>query len=323
MNVALVGSNFALKGYLPVIKKIKQLKLRVICSRNISKKNLLSKLENITHESNWKKIFNDDIDLIILAVPPKIQNQILNYNLKFKKKMIFEKPISQNLISSKKIVKSLKRKKIKSDINLTFLNHELFQKTKTIIKNKKLGKVLSYEVLWNFKSFDLENKIKSWKTVEQQGGGIKNIFLTHVFSYCEFLFGKGKMIDYNFKISNFKNIKYKKSINCILKNKNGVTGKITLFVKKSGFQNHRILIKCEKGYIQLFTKSKDWTKDFILETCNIKSKIKKIIKEKKLKNFKDGRSNQIFTMIKNFLKKSDYSKIDFCLNAEKLNNTIN
>ena len=74
MNVALVGSNFALKGYLPVIKKIKQLKLRVICSRNISKKNLLSKLENITHESNWKKIFNDDIDLIILAVPPKIQN---------------------------------------------------------------------------------------------------------------------------------------------------------------------------------------------------------------------------------------------------------
>ena len=82
------------------------------------------------------------------------------------------------------------------------------------------------------------------------------------------------MIDYNFKISNFKKIKYKKSINCILKNKNGVTGKITLFVKKSGFQNHRIVIKCEKGYIRLFTKSKDWTKDFILETCNIKSKIK-------------------------------------------------
>ena len=322
MNVALVGSNFALKGYLPVIKKIKQLKLRVLCSRNISKKNILSKLENITHESNWKKIFKDDIDLIILAVPPKIQNQILNYNLKFKKKILFEKPISQNLISSKKIVMSIKRKKIKSDINLTFLNHELFQKTKTIIKNKKLGKVLSYEVLWNFKSFDLENKIKSWKTVEQQGGGIKNIFLTHVFSYCEFLFGKGKMIDFNFNISNFKNIKYKKSINCILKNRKGVTGKITLFVKKKGYQNHKITIKCKKGYIRLFTKSKDWTKDFILETYNNKSKIKKIIKKKKLNIFKDGRSNQIFTMIKNFLKKNHYSKIDYCLNAEKLNKTI-
>ena len=210
MNVALMGSNFALKGYLPVIKKIRQLKLKILCNRKISKsKQILSKLSGPIHEKNWKNIFINDIDLIILAVPPKIQNQILNYNLKFKKKILFEKPISQNLVSSKKIVQSLKRKKIKSDINLTFLNHELFQKTKNIIKNKKLGKVLSYEVLWNFKSFDLENKIKSWKTVEEQGGGIKNIFLTHVFSYCEFLFGKGQILDYNFKISNFKNIRYK------------------------------------------------------------------------------------------------------------------
>ena len=37
VNVALIGSNFALKGYLPVIKKIKQLDLKIICSRNITK----------------------------------------------------------------------------------------------------------------------------------------------------------------------------------------------------------------------------------------------------------------------------------------------
>ena len=265
----------------------------------------------------------NDIDLIILAVPPKIQSQILNYNLKFKKKILFEKPISHNLASSQKIVKSFKRKKIKSDINLTFLNHILFHKTKDIIDNKKLGKVLSYEVLWSFKSFDLENKIKSWKTVEQQGGGIKNIFLTHVFSYCEFLFGEGQIINYNFKISKFKNIKYKNKILCILKNDKGVTGKITLFVKKRGNQNHKIVIKCKEGYVRLSTKSKDWTKNFILETFNNQSGIKKIIKDNKIKKFKDGRSNQIFTMIKNFLKKSNYSNIDYCLNAEKLNKTIN
>ena len=107
MNVALVGSNFALKGYLPVIKKIKQLRLKILCSRNISKlRKCLLKLKDTIHENNWKKVFMNDIDLIILAVPPKIQNQILNYNLKFKKKILFEKPISQNLASSKKIVQS-------------------------------------------------------------------------------------------------------------------------------------------------------------------------------------------------------------------------
>jgi len=324
MNVALIGSNFALKGYLPVIKKIQQLKLKILCSRNIFKLNKIrSKFKNVTLESNWKKIFIKDIDLIILAVPPKIQNKILNYNLKFRKKILFEKPISQNLISSQKIVKSLKRKRIKTDINLTFLNHELFHKTKEIIRSKKLGKVISYEIFWNFRSFDLDNKIKSWKTMEEQGGGIKNIFLTHVFSYCEFLFGRTKIIKYDFKISNFKKIKYKNKINCNLKNENGVKGKILLFTKKKGHQNHKILIKCKKGHIQLFTKSKDWTKNFILKTYNNQSETKKIIYEKSHNKFKDGRSNQIFTMIKNFLKKSNYSNIDYCLNAEILNKTIN
>ncbi len=58
MNVALVGSNFALKGYLPVIKKIRQLKLKILCNRKISKsKKILSKLPDTIHENNWKNIF--------------------------------------------------------------------------------------------------------------------------------------------------------------------------------------------------------------------------------------------------------------------------
>ena len=55
MNVALVGSNFALKGYLPVIKKIRQLKLKILCSRKVSKsEQILSKLSGPIHEKNWK-----------------------------------------------------------------------------------------------------------------------------------------------------------------------------------------------------------------------------------------------------------------------------
>ena len=126
MNVALIGSNFALKGYLPVIKKIRQLKLKVLCNRNIKKtKKVLAKLNNIVHESNWKRIFTHDIDLIILAVPPRIQNKILNYNLKFRKEIIFEKPISQNLSSTKKIIKLLKKKRIKSDIKKELIENKI------------------------------------------------------------------------------------------------------------------------------------------------------------------------------------------------------
>lgn len=323
MNVALVGSNFALRGYLPVINKIKSLKLKIMCSRKILKSPILfNNNKNIKFECNWKKVFRDDIDLIILAVPPKVQSEILNYNLRFKKKIIFEKPISNNFNKSKRIIDKIKKKKIKSDINLTFLNHQLFIKTQNIIKKQKLGKILNFNILWCFRSYDLDKKIKSWKTIESQGGGIKNIFLTHVFSYCKFFFGNYKVVNYKFITTKFKNIDYKKRISCSLKNQDGSNGEVLLFTKKRGIQEHKITINFEKGQIQLFTKSKDWTKNFILKIHNKNSKMKRIIKSKRLKKFNDGRSDQIYTLLKNFIKNNRSSNIDYCLNAEYLNNFI-
>tara|TARA_B110000495_G_C22670547_1_gene396361 strand:+ start:287 stop:649 length:363 start_codon:yes stop_codon:yes gene_type:complete len=112
INVALIGSNFALKGYLPVIEKIKHLNLKIICSRNILKNNNISGYsKELSFENNWKKIFKKNIDLVICSVPPLVQQKILIYNLKYKKKIIFEKPISCNYLKSKDIVKKLKEKK--------------------------------------------------------------------------------------------------------------------------------------------------------------------------------------------------------------------
>ena len=43
IDVALIGSNFALKGYLPVLEKIKELNVKIICSKNIFEKKELTK----------------------------------------------------------------------------------------------------------------------------------------------------------------------------------------------------------------------------------------------------------------------------------------
>ena len=52
INVALVGSNFALKGYLPVIINNQNLNLKIICSKNIFKKSNILNLNNFFLESN-------------------------------------------------------------------------------------------------------------------------------------------------------------------------------------------------------------------------------------------------------------------------------
>lgn len=321
MNIALVGSNFGIKGYLPAIKKIKNVKLKIICSRNIKKlKNY--DLKNIIHVTDWKKIFKDNIRIVILAVPPKLQEKIITYNLKYKKRVIFEKPISSSYFRSKKLVERIKKKKIKAEVNLTYLNHDLFKKLKYIIDKQILGPTIDFKINWNFISHDLNKKIKSWKTNEKLGGGIKNIFLTHVFSYCQFFFGDLTVRDYSTKIVKFKGLNFKNKIFCNVVNQNHLNGKILINTKKDGLQSHKIKINFKNGHVKLFTKSKDWTKDFTLEVNNKNSKKIKIYKSMNKKLFIDGRSYQIHTMIKDFLKKPNYKNLDFCLSSEKMNNTL-
>jgi len=324
VNVALIGSNFAIKGYLPVIKKIKHLNLKIICSRNILKNNNITGYsKELSFESNWKKIFKKNIDLVICSVPPLVQQKILIYNLKYKKKIIFEKPISCNYEKSKIIVKKLKKYKISCDVNLTFLNHPLFIKTQHIIKKKILGKVTRYKIKWSVVSQDLNKKIKSWKTDELQGGGIKNIFLTHVFSYCEFFFGKNTLKRSKFTTLNFKKLKFKNYVNCFIENPKLISGEVNIHTKQKGLQAHSINIFFEKGYLELSTRSTDWTKDFKLK---IFKKLKNKTKQYKLidkQKFRDGRSKQIYLLIAKFLKRSNYLNVDYCLNAEKNNLKIN
>ena len=78
----------------------------------------------------------------------------------------------------------------------------------------------------------------------------------------------------------------------------------------------------KKGHLELFCKSKDWTKDFKLKIHhNTKNKIKnvKLVNNQK---FLDGRSTQIHYLFAKFLKKFNYTNVNFALNAEKINNRI-
>ena len=316
INLALVGSNFAFKGYLPVIENNNNLNLKLLCSRNIKKIKLCNKYKKLELVNNWKKIFKKNIDLIVLAVPPKVQEKILKFNLKYKKMVILEKPISTNYLKSKKLIDLFKKKKIKAEINLTFLNHPNFIYLRKIIKNQKFGKVLNYYINWNFVSYDYNIKKKSWKVQQKLGGGITNIFLTHVLSYCEFLFGKNLIYNVNTSTDHFKKINFVKKMKCDVKNPNNIRGNIILQFKKTGNQNHSFKINFEKCSVTIENKSKDWTKNFRMKIN------KKLIKFKKSNKYNDGRCDQIENLINQFLKRKNYKKLNYCLNSEKIINQI-
>ena len=63
-NVAIIGSNFGISGYLPALKKNKNYKIVLICCRSDeSLTKLKKKFTKIKISKNWKDAFNKNIDL--------------------------------------------------------------------------------------------------------------------------------------------------------------------------------------------------------------------------------------------------------------------
>lgn len=314
-NVAIIGSNFGINGYLPAIKKNKNYKILLICCRSDeSLLKLKKKFTKIKISKNWKDAFNKNIDLIICSTIPKIQEKIINYNFKIKKNIIFEKPISSDYKKSFSILKKLVKFKIKSEINLTFLNHNLFIAIKKIIDNNKLGIVKKIFIDWSLKNNSLLKKKYSWKIDAKQGGGIKNIYLIHILTYCYFFFNNFKVISKKLKTIKIYNKKIATSVNLKILTDEQAKGSIKLNCLGKKHQSHIIKILFSRGFIKLVNNSKDWTKNFKLTVYHKKQK--KIILDNNY--YIDGRSKQISNLLKNFTKDNNYINLERCVNAERL-----
>ena len=107
-NTLTFGSNFGYQSHLKSIIKLKKTASNFIYSPNAHKKNNLNKKFLL----NRKQIRNRKFDLISIATPPHIQNQICKSNIKNSKYLFLEKPLTENYIKTRKLFKLLKKNKI-------------------------------------------------------------------------------------------------------------------------------------------------------------------------------------------------------------------
>ena len=113
MNISqaiVFGSNFGLRSHLRSLKKFKNIKKLYIHSPTIKKKKVAKKyiLEN------FKNINLKQFQLFSIATSPKEQKKICNLGLKNNIKYFFlEKPVSNSIKSTFKILDDFKKKKMK------------------------------------------------------------------------------------------------------------------------------------------------------------------------------------------------------------------
>ena len=137
-KIGIIGFGNIGKKRLEAIKKIKKIKIEVVYISDINAYIKIPK--GIKFISNWKKVKNISVDLIIISTPTYLTEIIAkefagNFNL------LIEKPITTNLRLLNKITNEANKNKkiLKTGYNLRF--DEGLTIIKKIIDTNKIGKI--------------------------------------------------------------------------------------------------------------------------------------------------------------------------------------
>ncbi len=268
-RILIIGSNFGSKVYLNSLLLLKKKFEISICSPNISKKKIS---KNIVKYKSFKIAFLDNnFDYIICATKPNIQFSVIQHLIKKKisvKGILLEKPISQSLIKTKKLVNLLTKNKIIFYVNFIFSELETYKSLKILLKRKKIDEI---NYFWSFKQAYFLNKIPTWKINDAEGGGLIKFYGIHAIYHLIDLFNINSKVKFLIKDVKIKK-KYITFLHIIFFHKKI---KINLILNNNSNKVlHSIKIKNEQGLIHFINKNKDWTKSFKLTVNKKKTKFK-------------------------------------------------
>ena len=188
------------------IKAIQKSKFATLHSIVEIKKNgiELSKKFNVPLYKNIKILLaKNKPDAVIIATPNVLHENDTVQFLKAKIPVLLEKPISDNIKSAKKIINSARSNKTSLVIGYHRRHNSIINKVKRIIQSKKLGKIVSANILcWLYKHKKYFNE--KWRVSE--GGGPLGINLVHDIDIICYLLGPVKYVQ-AFKSNNIR--KYK------------------------------------------------------------------------------------------------------------------
>ena len=253
--------------------RLNNIEIYGIASKTFSKAIKISKEKKINKTfRTWKDLVNDNqIDIVAIAVPPYLQIDILKECLKKNKKVLCEKPLGIDIRKINNLFSYVQGKQKFFFVDYIFPEHEAFKKFYRIINKKKINKNDIIRIYLNTQTYVNKNKIINWKSDPNKGGGIVNLFLSHIIDYLIWFFGP---------INKTTCKIYKKGAreiyaDCLIEFKSNINAKI-LINTDNPKKTHLIQYTSNKYIIALKNSGSDYGKKF---TINFK-KVEKNNKSK-------------------------------------------
>ena len=191
IRLGIVGSNYGRTVQLPAFRADPRCEVVALAGRDADRTTELARTAGIAKGyGDWRALVDDkDVQAVAIATLPGLQAQIAIRALELGKPVFAEKPMAGDLISARAMLRQATLSRLPTMIDFNFHQIMCWQRAKAMLDAGAIGALRHVVVNWHVESRAIQMRMRNWKTLGDDGGGVLGNFISHCFHYLEWCCG--------------------------------------------------------------------------------------------------------------------------------------
>ena len=187
IRIGIVGVNYGRTVLLPAFRMDPRCTVVALAGRNEVRTAEHARSVNVPKAyGDWRALVADqDVDAVVIATVPSLQTEIALAALKAGKPVFAEKPMASTLEEARAMRDAANASGLPTGIDFNFHQIMAWQKAKALLDAGAIGALRHVTVHWHVENYSIQQRMKNWKTLRDDGGGVLGNFVSHCFHYLE------------------------------------------------------------------------------------------------------------------------------------------
>jgi predicted dehydrogenase len=191
IRLGIVGSNYGRTVQLPAFRADPRCEVIALAGSDAGRTTELARAASVPKGyGDWRALVEDtNVQAVAIATWPSLQAQIAIRALELGKPVFAEKPMASDLSSARAMLQQATSSRLPTMIDFNFHQIMCWQRAKQMLDAGAIGTLRHVTVHWHVESRALQMRMRNWKTVGDDGGGVLGNFISHCFHYLEWFCG--------------------------------------------------------------------------------------------------------------------------------------
>jgi predicted dehydrogenase len=191
IRVGIVGCNYGRSVLLPAFRADKRCQVAALAGTDAGRAAALAREAGVPQAyGDWRALVEDkNIDAVAIATPPALQAEIAIAALEAGKPVFAEKPLAATLSHARAMVHAADQSRLPAMIDLDFHQIASWQRAKKLLDDGAIGALRHIAVHWHVENYSTRMRLRNWKTLSADGGGVLGNFVSHCLHYLEWFGG--------------------------------------------------------------------------------------------------------------------------------------